>query len=155
MTELPDLPKAEIAIVQMTNAFRREQKLGSLSTNKQLAAAARAYAAYLARTGTLSHSADGRSMDSRVRAQGYRFCWLAENLSFRRDSKGFATSALAGTVITGWKNSSGHRANMVSPNVTEIGVGVARAPGAYPTFYAVQIMGRPANGKCREVPKRR
>jgi uncharacterized protein YkwD len=154
MTTLPDLPKAEIAIVQMTNAFRHQQKLGSLSPNKQLAAAARAYADYLARTGTLSHSADGRSMDNRVRAQGYRFCWLAENLSFRRDAKGFATSALAETVITGWKNSSGHRANMASPNVTEIGVGVARAPGASPAYYSVQIMGRPANGKCREVPKR-
>jgi uncharacterized protein YkwD len=155
MTTLPDLPKAEIAIVQMTNAFRREQKLGSLSPNKKLAAAARAYAGYLARTGTLSHSADGRSMDDRVRAQGYRFCWLAENLSFRRDSKGFATSALAGTVIAGWKNSSGHRANMASPNVTEIGVGVERAPGGGPTVCFVQVLGRPANGKCREVPKRR
>ena len=155
MTTLPDLPKAEIAIVEMTNAFRHEQKLGALSLNKQLAAAARAYAAYLARNGTLSHSADGRSMDDRVRAQGYRFCWLAENLSFRRDAKGFATSTLVGTVITGWKNSSGHRANMASSNVTEIGVGVARAPGTSPSFYSVQIMGRPANGKCREVPKRR
>jgi uncharacterized protein YkwD len=94
-------------------------------------------------------------MVERVRVQGYRFCWLAENLSFRRDAKGFATSVLAGTVITGWKNSSGHRANMASPNVTEIGVGVARAPGSSPTFYSVQLMGRPANGKCREVLARR
>lgn len=155
MTTLPDLPKAEIAIVQMTNAFRREHKLGSLSTNRQLTAAARAYAAYLARTGNLSHSADGRSMDDRVRAQGYRFCWLAENLSFRRDAKGYATGALANTVITGWKNSSDHRANLISPNVTEIGVGVARAPGASPTYYSVQLMGRPPGGKCREVPVRR
>ena len=90
-----------------------------------------------------------------MRAQGYRFCWLAENLSFRRDAKGFATGALADTVITGWKNSSGHRANMASPNVTEIGVGVARAPGDSPTFYSVQLMGRPPGGKCREVPMRR
>jgi uncharacterized protein YkwD len=155
MTTLPDLPKTEIAIVQMTNAFRREQKLGTLSSNRQLAAAARAYAAYLARTGTLSHTADGRSLDARVRAHGYRFCWLAENLSWRRDPKGFSTNALAGTVVTGWKNSPGHRANMASPKVTQIGVGVARAPGPKPTFYSVQIMGRPPGGDCREVPPRR
>ena len=104
MATLPDLPKTEIAIIQMTNAFRQEQKLGSLSSNKQLAAAARAYAAYLAKTGALSHSADGRSMDARVRAHGYRFCWLAENLSWRRETKGYTTSALAATVVTGWKN---------------------------------------------------
>jgi uncharacterized protein YkwD len=154
MTTLPDLPQAEIAIIQMTNSFRREQKLGALSPNGRLAAAARAYAVHLARTGNLSHSADGRSMDDRVRAQGYTFCWLAENLSFRRDAKGFATSALAGTVMTGWKTSPGHRANLASPNVTEIGVGVARAPGPTPTFYSVQLMGRPAKGDCRAVPKR-
>lgn len=155
MVTLPDPPQAEIAIVQMTNAFRREQKLGVLAPSKKLSAAARAYAAYLARTGTLSHSADGRSMDTRVRAQGYRFCWLAENLSFRRDAKGFATKALAGTVVTGWRNSPGHRANMASSQVTEIGVGVARAPEPTPTYYSVQLMGRPAGGNCREVPVRR
>ncbi len=155
MVMLADPPQTEIAIIQMTNAFRREQKLGTLSSNKKLAAAARAYAAYLARTGTLSHSADGRTMDARVRAQGYTFCWLAENLSFRRDAKGFATKALAGTVVTGWRNSPSHRANMVSPKVTEIGVGVARAPGASPTYYSVQIMGRPPGKGCPAVPVRR
>lgn len=154
MVTLPDPPKAEIAIVQMTNAFRREQKLGALRQNPKLTAAARAYAAYLARTGALSHSADGRSMDARVRAQGYRFCWLAENLSFRRDAKGYATSSLAGTVVSGWKGSPGHRANMASSQVTEIGVGIARAPGATPTYYSVQLMGRPAGKNCREVPVR-
>jgi uncharacterized protein YkwD len=154
MASLPDLPKAEIAIIQMTNAFRREQKLGTLSSNKQLAAAARAYAAYLAKSGALSHTADGRSMDARVREKGYRFCWLSENLSWRRDPKGYTTSALAGTVITGWKNSPGHRANMASPKVTQIGVGIARTAGPTPEFYSVQIMGRPPGGTCREVPRR-
>jgi len=154
MATLPDLPKTEIAIIQMTNAFRREHKLGTLATNRQLAAAARAYAAYLAKTGAFSHAADGRSMDVRVRAQGYRFCWLAENLSWRRDAKGFSTSALAGTVVSGWKNSPGHRANMASPKVTQIGVGVARAPGAMPTFYSVQIMGRPPGAGCPEARRR-
>jgi uncharacterized protein YkwD len=155
MVTLPDPPQAEIAIVQMTNAFRREQKLGALVSNGKLSAAARAYAGYLARTGTLSHTADGRSMDARVRAQGYTFCWLAENLSFRRDAKGFAPKALADTVVTGWRNSPGHRANMASPNVTEIGVGVARAPGPTPTYYSVQLMGRPPGKGCPAVPVRK
>lgn len=154
MVTLPDPPKAEIAIIQMTNSFRREQKLGVLRTNPKLAAAARAYASYLARTGTLSHSADGRTMDARVRAQGYRFCWLAENVSFRRNAKGFATLTLAGVVVSGWKSSPGHRANMRATQVTEIGVGVARAPGPTPTYYSVQLMGRPAGPDCREVPPR-
>jgi uncharacterized protein YkwD len=154
MASLPDLPKTEIAIIQMTNAFRREQKLGTLSSNKQLAAAARAYAAYLAKSGALSQTADGRSKDARVREKGYRFSWLSENLSWRRDPKGYTTSALAGTVVAGWKNSPGHRANMASPKVTQIGVGIARTAGPTPEFSSVQIMGRPPGGTCREVPRR-
>jgi uncharacterized protein YkwD len=154
MASLPDLPKAEIAIIQMTNAFRREQKLGTLSSNKQLAAAARAYAAYLAKSGALSHTADGRSMDARVREKGYRFCWLSENLSWRREPTGYTTSARAWTFITGWKNSPGHRANMAWPKVTQLGVGFARTAGPTPEFYSVPILGRPPGGTGREVPRR-
>ncbi len=44
----PDLPKTEMAILEMTNAFRKENALGSLKSDAKLAAAARAYAKYLA-----------------------------------------------------------------------------------------------------------
>lgn len=47
---LPDIPQVEIAIVEMTNAFRRENKLGEVKINANLSKAARDYAAYLART---------------------------------------------------------------------------------------------------------
>ena len=55
----PDIPAAEAAIVEMTNEFRRENKLSSLTENPQLAAAARAYAQKLAAGTGLSHTADG------------------------------------------------------------------------------------------------
>ena len=49
--------------------------------------------------------------------------------------------------MQGWRDSPGHRKNMVEPHVTEIGVGVARAPTADPKFISVQLFGRPESLK--------
>jgi Cysteine-rich secretory protein family len=147
MATLPDLPQTEIAIVEMTNAFRRESKLGQVKPNAVLTAAARAFAEYLANTGKFAHEADGRQPAERAEAQGYRYCLVAENLALNLDSRGFETRALAGAMVQGWKNSPGHRANLLQPTVTEIGVAVARAPGGDPKFIAVQLFGRPESMK--------
>jgi hypothetical protein len=143
MASLPDLPQTEIAIVEMTNAFRKENRLGEVKPNAALAAAARAFAEYLARTGKFAHEADGREPAQRAAAQGYRYCLVAENLALNLDSRGFQTRQLAGHVVKGWKESPGHRANLLQVAATEIGVAVVRAPDRDPKFISVQLFGRP------------
>jgi hypothetical protein len=143
MPVLPDLPQTEIAIVEMTNAYRREHNLGALKPNAALSAAARAFAEYLGKTGKFAHEADGREPHERAEAKGYRQCFIAENLAFNLDSRGFATAKLARDVVEGWKTSSGHRANMLEKSATDIGVGVVRAPDRQPKFISVQLFGRP------------
>lgn len=143
MATLPDLPQTEIAIVEMTNAFRRENNLAALAPNATLAMAARAFADYLRRSGKFTHEADGRHPWDRAEAQGYRSCLVAENLALNLDSVGFETLQLARDAVEGWKNSPGHRANMLLPNATEIGVAVVRAPDTHPKFISVQLFGRP------------
>ena len=113
MPNLPDLPQTEIAIVEMTNAFRKENKLGEVKPNAALSAAARAFAHYLAQTGKFAHEADGREPSDRAAEQGYRYCLLAENLALNLDSRGFESRKLAGDVLKGWKESPGHRANLL------------------------------------------
>jgi hypothetical protein len=140
---LPDLPQAEIAIVEMTNAFRSEHKLGAVKPDGALAAAARTFAAYLAKTSTFAHEADGRPPAARVAAAGYRFCLVAENLALNLDSRGFDSHELAHDVVAGWKTSPGHRANLLQPAMTEIGVAVAQVPNVHPKFVTVQLFGRP------------
>ena len=95
MATLPDLPQTEIAIVEMTNAFRKESRLGEVKPNAALTAAARAFAEYLAKTGKFAHEADGRQPAQRAEASGYRYCLVAENLAMNLDSRGFETRALA------------------------------------------------------------
>lgn len=140
---LPDIPKVEIAIVEMTNAFRREHKLGEVKANPALAKAARDYAAFLARSGTFSHTADGREPSARAESAGYQYCQVAENLALNLDSRGFESRALADQAVEGWKNSPGHRKNLLAPHVVEIGVAVVRAPDKDPKFISVQVFGRP------------
>jgi len=115
MASLPDLPRTELAIVEMTNAFRRESKLGEVKPNAALTAAARAFAQYLAKTGKFAHEADGRGPGERVVASGYQYCQVAENLAMNLDSRGFETRALARAVVEGWKGSPPHRANLLRP----------------------------------------
>jgi hypothetical protein len=143
MPLLPDLPQTEAAIVELTNAFRKQNKLSEVRPNPALAAAARAFADYLARTGKFAHEADGRHPQDRAAAQGYRYCLIAENLALNLDSRGFESAGLASQVVEGWKASAGHRKNMLEPNVTEVGIGVARAPDKDPKFITVELLGRP------------
>ncbi len=144
MPDLPDVSKTELAIIELTNDFRRSEKLNPAKPNAQLTGTARQFAEFLARTGRFAHEADGRQPSDRARAAGYQFCMISENLALNLDSRGFTTKGLANQAVQGWKNSPGHRRNMVEPNVTETGVGVARASAeASPKYLSVQLFGRP------------
>jgi len=138
----PDMPKVESAIVEMTNAFRKENRLGQVKPNAELTKAARTYADFLATSMRFSHTADGRRPADRIKATGYAACQVAENLASNLDSRGFATTRLAREVIDGWKESPGHRKNMLLPHVTEMGVAVAKANGEQ-KYLTVQLLGRP------------
>lgn len=143
MTEIPDTTLTEAAIVERTNAFRRSEGLNAVSRNVALDQAARSFADYLAKSGRFAHEADGRQPADRAKAAGYWHCTIAENLALNLDSRGFTVTKLADEAVEGWKASPGHRKNMLLPFVTEIGVGIARAPDAHPKFLSVQLFGRP------------
>jgi Cysteine-rich secretory protein family len=140
----PDIAKTELAIIELTNVFRAEQKLAPVKQNPALTAAARAYAKFLAASNMFSHTADGRQPADRVKAAGYDYCRSAENLALNLDSRGFETVQLARDAVEGWKNSPGHRKNMVAPHVTEIGVGIAKSK-TDEKYLSVQLFGRPAS----------
>ncbi|MFA5900812.1 MAG: CAP domain-containing protein [Hyphomicrobium sp.] len=142
-----DLPAAEAAIVQMTNAFRGSQKLAPVRQNPKLVAAARAYAKKLAGYEGLSHTADGTTPAQRVASVGYRYCIVSENLASILDTRGFTYDSYARRAVTGWENSPGHRHNMLLPHVTETGVGVVQASPTVPKYIAVQLFGRPESEK--------
>lgn len=142
---LPDVPTTEAMVVELTNKVRAREHLGAVKADPALAAAARAFAAYLARTNTFSHTADGRQPVQRAQSAGYQPCQIAENLALSESIEGFDAPTLARETIDGWLNSPGHRANLLARHVTQIGVAVARVDAVKsPKYVVVQMFGRPA-----------
>ena len=56
-------------------------------------------------------------MQSRANAVGYPYAWLGENIAFNYPD--------APSVVNAWMNSPEHRANILNPNYTDIGVSFA------------------------------
>lgn len=141
-------------ITQRTNEFRRENSLDPLKVSEKLQAAAAEFAQYMARTDTYGHTADGRRPAERAEAQGYEYCLIAENIAYQYRSTGFSDQELAEAFVTGWKESPGHRENMLKEHATQIGVGVARSDKTG-YYYGVQMFGRPQSASIEfEVANR-
>lgn len=101
------------------NAARASEWLPPLRLDERLAEAARAHAADMLRRGYLSHmTPEGLSPADRAAAVGAEFFLLAENLAVTRD----LDSAFLGLMA-----SFRHRANILSPAVTRVGIGVLDA----------------------------
>jgi len=106
-----------------TNAVRAQYGLPLLTLNPNLAATAQKYAELLAASGWFAHDGpDGSTLVTRAESSGY-LAWtmLAENLY-----KG-ATGDPPASIVPVWVNSPGHLANIVSGQLTELGVGCATA----------------------------
>ncbi len=138
----PDLARVVKQIVERTNTFRKEQGRPAVVVNDKLAEAARGFAAYMARTNRYGHTADGNRPADRARKQGYDYCIILENIAYEYNSAGFPTADLTRGFVEGWKHSPPHRRNMLDPDVTDTGVGVARSETTG-YYFAVQMFGRP------------
>jgi len=126
-------------IVLFTNAERVQNKVSALKESVLLDRSAQAKADDMAARGYFAHnSPDGKQPWSWITAAGYNYRYAGENLAVRFiDSK---------DVVVAWMASPTHRANIVKPNYTEVGVGLAQ--GMYkgqPATFVVQHFGRPAS----------
>ena len=132
-------------VVQETNAFRRENRLTAVETDAKLTRTAQDFAEFMARTGKFGHGADGAEPAQRARRHGYDYCMVAENLGYQYRSNGFRSAGeLSGGFVKGWRESPGHRKNLLDRDATETGVAIARSPKSG-RYYAVQLFGRPAS----------
>ncbi|MEQ1580153.1 MAG: CAP domain-containing protein [Steroidobacteraceae bacterium] len=137
-----DLREATGKLFEGTNSLRTSEGRVALAGNPALMAAARAFAEFMARTDQYGHEADGSNPTSRATREGYDACIVAENIAYQFLSTGFSTDDLARTMLDGWMDSPGHRANLLAPDVTELGVAIARSARSG-KYYGVQLFGRP------------
>lgn len=114
---------SEEAVVDLTNKSRSRHDLNHLQTNKKLERAARLHSRDMLRRGFFNHvSPDGTNVVDRVRPTGYlRKSWIvAENIARFPIA---ISSPLR--VHKSWMQSPGHRHNILNPELSEIGVGIA------------------------------
>ena len=106
---------ANPAATEMLNRLRASQGLPPVAYAPRLESAAKAHALDMAKHGYFAHEGrNGSSVGDRVRQQGYKWCFVAENLAKgQRDLQ---------QVMQGWAKSPGHYANMVNRNASAFGV---------------------------------
>jgi len=107
--ECPDGWIAEV--LRLANDSRRAAGVAPLVDHPKLAKAARIRAIEMAATRQLSHDGWGAA----IQAAGYGARTMGENIAY-----GYGSPA---AVMTGWMNSSGHRANVLRGTFRDSGVG--------------------------------
>ena len=133
----------EQRVIEATNALRSNRGPNGLTPSVSLIGIAQAHARNMAQRDRYGdsdrngHVLDGRDMEYRIRAGGYAFVRVAENVGYQLNRPDPVAS-----MMQGWRKSAGHRRNMLLDDVTQIGVGAAR--GRSGRWYFVQLFGRPA-----------
>jgi hypothetical protein len=119
---------------QLFNSLNRERAalgLPVLKWDDALASAARQHAARMAQLDQMSHQLPGEpDLLARVSATGARFSAIAENVAVGPDP---------GVIHTMWMHSPGHRANILSPELSSVGIAVVQGDSG---LFAVQDFAR-------------
>lgn len=107
---------SEAALLQAVNATRAAHGLRPLRADSSLTRAARSHSGTLLRRDVLTHG----NLAGRIASSGARGPSFGENLAW-----GAGSRANARTIVRGWLASPAHRANLLRPGFSRIGVGAA------------------------------
>jgi uncharacterized protein YkwD len=126
-------------VLNLVNVERARIGLTPLVRATELDSAAQQHSQSMADNGFFSHTGlDGSSPFERMRRAGYAFVDAGENIAV-----GFATPQ---AVMEAWMNSTGHRANILQPYFSEIGIGIAARSGTTGPIYWTQDFGARLGG---------
>ena len=138
----PDLVASVLpgSVIALTNDERGQNGLGTLRASALLNEAAQLKANDMAAKSYYAHtSPDGTIPPKWLDRVGYRYQIMGENLVIDRES--------SEQVVSAWMGSPAHRENILNPQFTEIGIGIAY--GSYKgqaTTYVVQMLAKPQGG---------
>ena len=120
------------AAASMISGYRKNNGLGAVAVDPKLMKIAAEHAHAMASRDRLDHDLGGRSFNARIAGSGYDAKAAYENIG-----AGYHTLAEA---FSGWRGSSGHRANMLRRDVNHIGIAAAYAPRSkYKVFWALVL----------------
>ncbi|MFD7503095.1 CAP domain-containing protein [Streptomyces sp. NPDC059850] len=109
---------AEAQVVELVNDERAKVGCSPVKVNAKLTKAAEAHSKDMAEHSNMSHTgSDGSQPGDRIEDAGYSWSTYGENVAYGYSS--------AKSVMEGWMNSSGHKANILNCDFKEIGVGLS------------------------------
>lgn len=131
-------------IVTRVNAFRNQNGLPALLQHGCISMVAYFHSLNMAKQNNASHVLDGLDVTARLNNQGIATSWRGENIHNQWATWGgqpvWDWAGYGASAFNWWMNSPGHRANMLNPNYTHIGVGVSHiAYGDKGYFFATQV----------------
>lgn len=130
---LAEATEIERRAFDMTNTMRLQSNLAPLVWDPELCRMARSHSEDMVRRGFFAHSTpEGHRLKDRAHAAGIaHFQVLGENIAYNQgfDDPGAFT-------VGRWMQSSGHRANILSPEFQQSAIGVFIAPDG--TIYLTQ-----------------
>jgi len=137
-------------IFQLTNEARRKNGLPALDPDNSLALKAREKSDDMLTNNYFSHtSPEGKTFKDRIQEEkpaSFRTMSQAGENIYMGDRFDYAVDVKtqARLIVDGWMTSPGHRKNMLDPNYTHMGVGVAaRDKACYATQIFAKINRRP------------
>ncbi len=118
-----ELEEVERQVLEATNAERARRGLSPLAAEATLRLVARAHSTDMIERGFFDHvNPDGASPNDRVSDTHRRL--VGGNGENIWKGSGFIPDELAKTIVDGWMASPGHRANILKPEYTHLGVGI-------------------------------
>ena len=121
-------------MVALVNSYRAQNGVGPVAENGQLDLAAIDHSNDMAQRQVLTHTGwDGSNAGQRIRANGYSARAWGENVAYGQTTVAEAMAA--------WMNSAGHRANILNPAFSD--VGVAGVPAANGVIYWTMVLAAP------------
>ncbi|MBM7066766.1 CAP domain-containing protein [Actibacterium sp. 188UL27-1] len=120
----------ELLMLDLINEERTSRGLTTLEINNDLNEAAEDHSAWMLRTNQFDHrGAGGSTATDRIEASGYELdgSWsTAENIGWQSERGATGLADDVRNIHDSLMNSPGHRANILNPNMEDIGIGIER-----------------------------
>jgi uncharacterized protein YkwD len=128
------------AAERLINDYRVRNGVQRVKLEPMLVKLAQSQADAMAARDQMSHNLPGvGDLKSRLETSGYRASIAAENLG-----AGYRT---LGEAFVGWRESSGHRENLLRDDVTQLGIALAQTPrGRFKAYWAMIVAAPGARG---------
>lgn len=130
------LDPIELEFLALINTYRQNHGLAPLKNSAKLNVASYNHSLDMGTRNYFAHDTpqpyptgqEGPKFSDRMKAAGYTsYTTAAENIAAGRGT--------AAGVFEQWKTSAGHNANMLDPDYTQIGIGLAAVEGSRYTYY--------------------